>query len=374
LLCVARRRGKNYAQAIKSARCEWFRTEYTQGLTSIAACTFIAARHYLIMKSEIDAPTILRVVAGGVLRQAITFLHGLQFFNSGNRAEFARAVASATRFGLTTEDLMDEFHVSRGTISRWITGKSTPPSYTREVIVGRICKLLAQHYRVEDANLPQLVFSAAQVRAALTAMAATFAKQFEQKQFVLIPVLQGGVFVFTRIASQLYDADLQFEYQMVNVIRTASPGEFRSPVIDTRFLQSIHQLANKHVVFLDDICDRGETFFALSNAVTTANPASVTCAALINRKAAKLRQPDIVGIETDSPYWLYGSGMDLNGSNREIGSVLGIKDPTIRYTKCDALWEDLVSGFVLPEDIVPINLRTLNQQPEDLTSARPSIN
>jgi hypoxanthine-guanine phosphoribosyltransferase len=180
-----------------------------------------------------------------------------------------------------------------------------------------------------EAISPHIIFTADQVEAALARMTRRLADRLKGRKFTLIPILDGGVFVFTRMAPMLYEAGVEFDYRMVRVRRTAAPGEFREPVIDEGFLKRIQELKGKSIVYLDDICDQGETFVALTKASAAVDVESVTCVALVNRKAAKSGQADIIGLETDSTHWLYGSGMDLNGAHRELRSVLAIRAPKL---------------------------------------------
>ena len=182
--------------------------------------------------------------------------------------------------------------------------------------------------QLADDRLPQLLFSPAQVHGALAKLVKSLADRFGGKRFTLVPVLEGGVFVFARMASILHTAGLKFDYRMVRVGRTSAAGKFREPIIDGQFLQSIEQLKGKRVVYLDDICDRGETFLALEKVSSAAGAKSVTCVSLIDRKIDKVRSPDIVGLETESTHWLFGSGMDLSGAHRELEGVHGVADPT----------------------------------------------
>lgn len=65
-----------------------------------------------------------------------TFASILSDFNPNESDEFTSLVGAAVeRYGITPVMLTDQFGATRGTISRWISGKSLPHALVRPMII-----------------------------------------------------------------------------------------------------------------------------------------------------------------------------------------------------------------------------------------------
>ena len=78
------------------------------------------------------------------------FVAQLEEYREEDKAAFSTIVAACLRHGLTQGKLADEFRVSTATISRWATGKSMPPAYSRGNIISRIRRLILSEIETSE--------------------------------------------------------------------------------------------------------------------------------------------------------------------------------------------------------------------------------
>ncbi len=70
------------------------------------------------------------------------FADQLAAYEEDDKEGFAAVVYACLSRGITQSQLADEFRVLAATISRWASGKSVPPAYSRGNIVARIRRLI----------------------------------------------------------------------------------------------------------------------------------------------------------------------------------------------------------------------------------------
>ncbi len=83
-----------------------------------------------------------RQLAASELGHLREFSEQLAAYEEDDKEGFAAVVFACLSRGITQTQLADEFRVSAATISRWASGKSVPPAYSRGNIVTRIRRLI----------------------------------------------------------------------------------------------------------------------------------------------------------------------------------------------------------------------------------------
>lgn len=97
--------------------------------------------------------------------------------------------------------------------------------------------------------------------------------------------------------------------------------------LDTDGLLPRNDLADKHVLVVDDILDSGQTLQAVVARVRTYRPASVRTCVLLSKTRPELADriaPDFCGF-TLEPEFVVGYGMDFNGLYRNLPDICTLK-------------------------------------------------
>ncbi len=151
-------------------------------------------------------------------------------------------------------------------------------------------------------------------------MAAQITEQMAELDPVILCVMLGGLQATAEISKRL---SFPFEFDYLHATRYSGDtfgGELVwkvSPGID---------LANRHVLIIDDILDEGYTIAATLNAISAQGAASVRTAMLLqkvhDRRAPGL-EADILGSEIEDRY-VFGAGMDYKGYFRQLPAVYAV--------------------------------------------------
>ena len=79
------------------------------------------------------------------LRGLRLLIEALEAYDEKSEEDFSKVISVVLAHRFNQVELAEEFKVSIGTISRWKSAKSCPPSYARGVIVDTLCnKLVAE--------------------------------------------------------------------------------------------------------------------------------------------------------------------------------------------------------------------------------------
>ena len=76
-------------------------------------------------------------------KNARAFLSHLETADPSNKEVFKTIICACNTYGVSRQDLLEEFAVSAGTLSRWSKGTSLPAKYARSVILERIKSLVS---------------------------------------------------------------------------------------------------------------------------------------------------------------------------------------------------------------------------------------
>jgi len=173
-------------------------------------------------------------------------------------------------------------------------------------------------------NPMQLVFSAAQIDARVSELAARIEQDCHGRPIVLLVVLKGAI---------LFAADLmrrlKGEVLIDCFVVSSYAGDGRSSG-DIQVLYAPRtDLADRHVILVDEIVDTGATVAALlERYLTHSGATSVRVCTLLDKVAAR-QVPvtlDYVGFEAPD-LWLVGYGMDSDGLGRNLPDIYAVSVP-----------------------------------------------
>jgi len=148
----------------------------------------------------------------------------------------------------------------------------------------------------------------------------------ESGSVVLIPILTGSI-VF--VADLIRHMPLKLSLGLVAV--SSYPGrslESKGASIESELPGD---LADKHVVIVDDILDSGQTLALVKKLVSEKNPASVRVCAFLHKKIEGYTPPleaDYVGFEIPDEF-VVGYGLDYNGFYRNHPEIVTLKEEAL---------------------------------------------
>ena len=165
------------------------------------------------------------------------------------------------------------------------------------------------------------VASAAQVDAALDALAQQIADRFAGAFPLVLALMQGALVFAGRLLPRLR---FPLELDYVHVTRYGAQtqgGDLRWRVAPTAAVKG------RAVLALDDILDGGHTLCAVRDRVLELGAASFHCAVLVEKRlaCAKPIAADFVGLQVPDRF-VFGCGMDARGLWRNLPEIRALRE------------------------------------------------
>lgn len=92
---------------------------------------------------EIPEPTFSEKVEQAEKSYVQEMLRILNEYEPSDHDAFSGAIQCLEKLGLSRREIADYLNATQATVSRWATGKSVPPFYSRQAIVKRLADLVA---------------------------------------------------------------------------------------------------------------------------------------------------------------------------------------------------------------------------------------
>lgn len=181
-----------------------------------------------------------------------------------------------------------------------------------------------------------IVFSKTQIQDAVARIAgevAAWLRSSHQKSFNLISVLEGAKPFARDLIANLQKIAPELK---VNVHEVRIKGTDGKSLLETREWQggSLRSAAfgSAPVLIVDDLVDSGKTLQMLKEKLSALGIGEVKTAVLIRKFGLQSGPVDLLGFDLNlshdalaqkglKDYWLYGYGMDLDGSQRDLDYV-----------------------------------------------------
>lgn len=166
----------------------------------------------------------------------------------------------------------------------------------------------------------RVLFSEEIVNAAIVEMAHKISADFAGEDITLVGVLNGGIFLQLRLATEL-ERQGKIKGCHFDFVRMSSyRGERTAGALTlTDFLQE--NISGKNAIIVDDVGDTLNTLARLREHLLTQNPRHLKIAVLLEKPDKHVR-PDVpldyVGIAKNGIGFVYGCGMDLEGAFRAL--------------------------------------------------------
>jgi hypoxanthine phosphoribosyltransferase len=180
--------------------------------------------------------------------------------------------------------------------------------------------------RVPD-EIEKVLISSEEIQGKVAEMAAAIDADYAGREVLLVGVLKGAVMIMADLARAL-TVPVSMEFMAVS-----SYGSSTSSSGVVRILKDLdREVADKHVLVVEDVIDSGLTLSWLLRNMKSRGPASVeVCALLRKPEAAKVDLPvRYVGFDIPSEF-VVGYGLDYGERYRELPFV-GLLKPEVYAT------------------------------------------
>lgn len=163
------------------------------------------------------------------------------------------------------------------------------------------------------------IFSADEISAAILSMAGAIEADLKDEYPIVMPILIGGAFTAFRLCEHF-----RFPYE-IDSLRVARYGQYGAGEPHW-YARPCLELAERHVLLVDDVLDRGITLHAVEHELRRMNVSSVSIAVLIRKSVEQgVRRPAVDYVGLDGPnQFLFGCGMDLDGCWRGLPALYGV--------------------------------------------------
>ncbi|MBE0439093.1 MAG: hypoxanthine-guanine phosphoribosyltransferase [Gammaproteobacteria bacterium] len=166
-----------------------------------------------------------------------------------------------------------------------------------------------------------LLYNLAEIDQALVQLSEQLSAEYSQLNPLLLCVMTGSVITAGHLLPKLV-FPLELDYIHVTRYGDKTVGG------DLNWLhRPVSDLANRHVILIEDIYDEGVTLHTLRDYCEKAGAASVKCVCLIDKnhtnKVGKL--PEFIGLTVPDRY-VFGFGMDYKGYWRNAPGIYAVKE------------------------------------------------
>jgi hypoxanthine phosphoribosyltransferase len=177
------------------------------------------------------------------------------------------------------------------------------------------------------AEIERVIFSAADIAAAVDRMAREIARDHLGEEMLLLGVLKGAIHVFSDISRALERVAPGPSAVYMDVIGVSSYGNASRSSGEVRLIQDTsHAIEGRRVVIVEDIIDNGLTLDYLRKLLEARRPASLRAAVLLDkpyRRVVDVR-PDYVGLRCPDAF-VVGYGLDYQERYRTLPYIAQLR-------------------------------------------------
>jgi len=157
----------------------------------------------------------------------------------------------------------------------------------------------------------------------IKALAKEIDQKYKDEDIVLVCVLKGAVVFYAKLLSLLKNKNVELDFiQVKSYCGTNTTGKVEM----VKDLSA--DIANKHLILVEDIVDTGITAKYLYEHFESKNPKSIMMCTLLQKPdklCVDLKMPLMVGFEIENKF-IIGYGLDLDEKYRNLKDILVLKN------------------------------------------------
>lgn len=167
-------------------------------------------------------------------------------------------------------------------------------------------------------DIGPIFLSEAQIQERVAALGAQISQDYAGKDLVVIGVLKGVLFF---MADLLRAITIPVTVDFLALSRYGPSEQTHGVVSLTKDLNE--PLADRHVLFVEDIIDTGFTTHFIMRNLNLREPLSFKVCTLLNRTRRRIIEVDLAYVGFDIPdYYLVGYGLDFNERYRNLPYIV----------------------------------------------------
>ncbi len=163
--------------------------------------------------------------------------------------------------------------------------------------------------------------SKSEVLSAINDLAEKITADYQNKNPLILCLMNGGLFLTSELTQRL-SFPLRIDYLHATRYRGNTTGS------ELQWLKMpSFNLANEHVLIVDDVYDEGITLKEVEEKLSEQMPASIKTLVLVNKEHARKPRAysvNYVGMNLEDKY-LFGCGMDYHGHWRHLPQIYALK-------------------------------------------------
>jgi hypoxanthine phosphoribosyltransferase len=181
--------------------------------------------------------------------------------------------------------------------------------------------------RVIHSDLESVLFSEADIAGAIDRIAQAIARDYLDRELLLLGILKGAIHVFSDLARRLETISPGPSAIYLDLMAVSSYGNASRSSGEVRLIQdTTHAVEGRHVVIVEDIVDNGHTLHYLYALLNARRPASLRSAVLLDkpyRRTADVHA-DYVGLTCPDEF-IVGYGLDYQERYRTLPYIAKLR-------------------------------------------------
>ncbi|MBI4096823.1 MAG: hypoxanthine phosphoribosyltransferase [Candidatus Levybacteria bacterium] len=162
----------------------------------------------------------------------------------------------------------------------------------------------------------KVLYSKEQVAKRIGELAEQIAKDYKDKNPLLIGILNGTVIFMSDLIRALYRSGLDAQIDFLSVSSYTKGDTFSGA---SKVIADIRtDISDRHALIVEDIIDTGYTLQSIREYLLSKKPKSLKIVTLLDKvKKREVNIPvDYIGFTMQSPAWVIGYGFDTDGFGR----------------------------------------------------------
>ena len=173
-----------------------------------------------------------------------------------------------------------------------------------------------------QSDIERVLFDGPAIHKRIDEMAAQITADYSDRELTVIAILTGSLMFMSDLLRRI---PLPLKLDCLSVVSYHGKTQPSGEVIFKQL--AVPDIADQHVLILDDILDTGHTLAAVRKKLDMAKPRSIRVCVLLSKKKRRAQNvdADYIGFEIDDEF-IVGYGLDFNERYRNLPCI-GVLKP-----------------------------------------------